>query len=313
MRMIDRATAEALLEPAALVDHFAACHREARATSGDILLHDPQAGSGATMLCRAAWRSGKALGIKFGPIMPANADQGLPTVITMVALFEGATGQPVAIIDGHPITNWKTAADSALAQRQLSRGDAKRLLMVGAGTLAPYLVRAHVAVRPSLREVVIFNRGRPRAEALVKTLAGHGITATIAEDLEQAARQADVISTATLSEEPLIRGAWLKPGTHLDLVGAYLPTMREADVAATTAGRLFVDNREAAVGGCGELCDAFAAGKASAASIEGDLYDIVAKDLRRRAPDEITVYKNVGGGHLDLMTAEFVAKKLGLL
>ncbi len=313
MRMIDRATAEAVLEPVALVDHFAACHREARAAAGDILLLDPQGGSGASFLCRAAWRSGKALGIKYGPVMPANAAKGLPTVTTMVALFEGATGQPVAVIDGHPITNWKTAADSALAQRQLSRADAKCLLMVGAGTLAPYLVRAHVAVRPSLTEVVIFNRGRARAESLVQILAGHGIRASIADSLEQAARAADVISTATLSEEPLIKGAWLKPGTHLDLVGAYLPTMREADSDAVTAGRLFVDNRDAAIGGCGELVDAFVAGRASEASIEGDLYDICGQDLRRRTATEITVFKNVGGGHLDLMTAEFVASKLGLL
>lgn len=313
MRMIDRATAEGVLEPVALVDHFEACHRETRAVADDILLLDPVPGSGATFLCRGAWRSGKALGIKFGPVMPANAAKGLPTIVTMVALFEGQTGQPVAVIDGHPITNWKTAADSALAQRFLGRADAKRYLIVGAGTLAPYLVRAHLAVRPSLTEVVIYNRGRARAETLVETLGGFGIKATIAESLEQAAREADVISTATLSEEPLIRGAWLKPGTHLDLVGAYLPSMREADVEAVTAGRLFVDNKDAAIGGCGELVDAFMAGKASEETIEGDLYDLVSKDLRRRTPTEMTVYKNVGGGHLDLMTAEFVAKKLGLM
>lgn len=310
LHMIDRAAAEAVLEPRVLADYLELCHRESEAAAGDVLLMDPEPGSAASFLCRAAWRGGKALGIKFGPVMPGNAAKGLPTITTLVALFEGETGQPLAIIDGHPITNWKTAADSALGQRLLARADSRRLLIVGAGTLAPYLVRAHLAVRPSLEEVVIFNRGRPRAEAMVETLAGHGIRAAIAEDLESAVRSADIISTATLSEEPLVRGAWLRPGTHLDLVGSYLPNMREADVEAVTAGRLVVDSYDGTLGRCGELIDAFEAGRASRESIS-DLYALC-RQPPVRTPEEITVFKNAGGGHLDLMTAEFVAKRLGL-
>jgi ornithine cyclodeaminase len=306
MHFVERAAAESVIDPLALVDHLERCHREARAAAGDILLLDPEEGSGASFLCRAAWRSGKALGIKFGPIMPSNAAKGLPTVITVVALFEGQTGQPVALIDGHPVTNWKTAADSALAQRHLAREGAKRLLVIGAGTLAPYLVKGHLAVRPSLTEVQVWNRSRGRAEAMVAELAKAGMKASIAADLEAAVRAADVISTATLSEEALVKGAWLRPGQHLDLVGSFLPNMREADRAAMTAGRLFVDTRDGTVGRCGEIIDA------GEAAIEGDLYDI-AQGKHRRNAQEITVFKNAGGGHLDLMTAEFIAQKLGLM
>ncbi|HKY93894.1 MAG TPA: ornithine cyclodeaminase family protein [Kiloniellales bacterium] len=305
MNFVDRAAAERVIDPLALVDYMEACHRQARAAAGDILLLDPQEGSGASFLCRAAWRSGRALGIKFGPIMPKNAAKNLPTIITVVAIFEGETGQPVALIDGHPVTNWKTAADSALAQRHLARTGAKRLLMIGAGTVAPYLVKGHLAVRPSLTEVAVWNRSPARGEAMVADLRRIGIEAELESDLEQAVRRADIISTATLAEAPLVRGAWLRPGQHLDLVGSFLPNMREADKAAVTAGRLFVDTRDGTVGRCGEIIDA------GEAAIEGDLYDI-AQGKARRSAEEITVFKNAGGGHLDLMTAEFIAQRMGL-
>lgn len=307
MRFVERAEAESVLNFPDLVAHLAACHRQAPAAAGDILLLDPAEGSEASFLCRAAWRSGRALGIKFGPIMPANAAKGLPSVTTLVALFEGETGQPLAIIDGHAVTNWKTAADSALAQSLLAGPGARSLLIVGAGTLAPYLVRAHLAVRPGLAEVWVWNRSRSRAEALVRALAEEGIAAGLAENLEAAASRADVISTATLSEEPLIRGAWLKPGAHLDLVGSFLPSMREADDEAMARGRVFVDTREGTVGRCGELPSA------EAVTLRGDLYDLCAGRAGRSGPEEITVFKNAGGGHLDLMTAEFIAGRLGLL
>lgn len=311
MRLVDRQEAEAAIEVLGLVDHLEACHREGRAATGDILLSDPDPTTGASMLCRAAWRSGRALGIKFGPIMPANAARGLPTIHTLVALFDGITGAPVAVIDGHPITNWKTAADSALGQRHLAREGSRRLLMVGAGTLAPYLVRAHLAVRPSLTEVAIWNRSPERARALAANLAEAGIAAAVTEDLEAAVRAADVISTATMASEPLVRGAWLKPGAHLDLVGSFLPEMREADREATRRGRLFVDSREGTVGRCGELLDAFADGL-DEAGLGGDLYEICGEGRGRSDGEEITLFKNAGGGHLDLMTAEYVAKRLGL-
>lgn len=311
MRMIDRQEAEAAIDVVALVDYMEACHREPPAATGDLLLMDPDPESGASLLCRAAWQSGKAIGVKFGPIVPKNAERGLPTIASLVALFDGETGQPVAVMDGHPITNWKTAADSALGQRHLAREGAESLLMVGAGTLAFYLVRAHLAVRPSLKRVTIWNRSPARAAALVEALAAEGIAAGTSEDLEDAVRSADVISTATMSKEPLVRGAWLKPGAHLDLVGSFMPEMRETDAEASRRGRLFVDGRAATIGHCGELIDAFAAGLTEA-DLGGDLYEICAEGRGRRSADEITLFKNAGGGHLDLMTAAFVANRLNI-
>jgi ornithine cyclodeaminase/alanine dehydrogenase-like protein (mu-crystallin family) len=305
MHFVERAAAEQVIDPRALVDHFEACHRQARAASDVVLLSDPRPGSGECFLAVAGWRYGQAMALKFGSVMPANAALGLPTVNTMVALFEGRTGRPVALIDGHAVTNWKTAADSALAQRHLAREGARRLLMIGAGTLAPYLVKAHLAVRPTLDEVQVWNRTAERARVMVAGLTESGINASVADDLETAVRVADVISAATMAQEPLIRGAWLRPGQHLDLVGSFQPQMREADRAAMLAGRLFVDTRMLA-GRAGEIIDA------GSDAIEADLYEIC-QGIGRRSAEEITIFKNAGGGHLDLMTAEFIAQKLGLM
>ena len=305
MHVIERAAAERVIDARALVDHLEACHRQVRAKADLMVLVDPRPGSADCFLAVAGWQPGQAMALKFGSVMPANAAEGLPTINTMVALFEGRTGRPVALIDGHSVTNWKTAADSALAQRHLAREGAKRLLMIGAGTLAPYLVKAHLAIRPSLDKVHVWNRTAPRAHAMAAALAESGIQASVVADLETAVRAADVICAATMAEEPLIRGAWLRPGQHLDLVGSFQPHMREADKAALLAGRLFVDSRMTA-GRVGEIIDA------GEAAIEGDLYEIC-QGQGRRSAEEITIFKNAGGGHLDLMTAEFIAQRMGLM
>ena len=183
------------------------------------------------------------------------------------------TGETLAVMDATRLTAWRTAAASALASRHLSRPDAGRLLMVGAGALAPFLVRAHASVRP-IREVTVWNRSRPRAAAVVAELAQAGIAATVADDLAEAAAEADIVSTATLSSEPVVRGAWLKPGTHLDCVGAFKPTMRETDDEAARRARIFVDTRAGAFAEAGDILQPLQAGAIRKEAVLGELAEL---------------------------------------
>jgi ornithine cyclodeaminase/alanine dehydrogenase-like protein (mu-crystallin family) len=218
-------------------------------------------------------------------------------------LFDHADGRPLAVIDGAGITAWKTAADSALGSRYLSRPDARCLLMVGAGALAGALIRAHRSVRPTIEQVLLWNRTPARAEALAAELGAEGLAVEVVADLAGAVARADIVSSATRTEQPLIRGAWLRPGTHLDLVGAFTATMREADDAALQRSKLFVDARESTLEHIGELKIPLARGLIGADDVIADLYDLAAGCAWQRAPDDITLYKNGGGAHLDLMTA----------
>jgi ornithine cyclodeaminase len=220
-------------------------------------------------------------------------------------LFDGTNGAPLALIDGTELTYRKTAADSALGSRLLSRRDASTLLMVGAGGLAPHLVAAHRAVRPSIERVLLWNRTRARAEASAADLG-----AEVIDDLGTAVPQADIVCTATMTAEPLIEGRWLRPGAHLDLVGAFLPDHREVDDEAVLRAQLYVDTREVTSVEDGDLAIPLAAGTITLADIRADLYELCRGDLAvDRGPDTITLFENGGGGHLDLMTAEHLWRR----
>ena len=178
--------------------------------------------SGGTLLVMPAWTVGGALGIKLATVYPDNLLQGLPAVCASYLLLDATTGQPRALLDGSELTLRRTGAASALASRHLSAPDASRLTMVGTGKLAPHLIESHALVRP-IREVRIWGRRIERARALAASLARADLTVECTEDLEAATRWADIVSCATLSRHPLVLGAWLKPGQHLDLVGAFTP------------------------------------------------------------------------------------------
>ena len=288
----------------ALVQALDAGHRLGRGTTGDLLLEQDQ----DILLNRAAWKPGYGIGLKSVTGFFRNPERRppLPSIQGIFVLFDHDDGRPLAVIDGAAITAWKTAANSALGSRYLSRPDAQRLLMVGAGALARPLIQAHLSVRPAIERVTIWNRTPARAEALAKQLRGAGIEVEIADNLAAAVRAADVVSVATRSEAPLIQGKWLRPGTHLDLVGAFTPAMREADDEAIRRGRLFVDARETTLGQIGELAIPIGQGVISADAVLADLYDLAAGFAWQRAADDITIYKNGGGAHLDLMTARAI-------
>jgi ornithine cyclodeaminase len=299
--VIEKAQVDRVLSWPVLVEALDAGHRLGRGRTGDLLLEDGE----DILLNRAAWKPGYGIGLKTvtGFFQNPSRSPPLPSVQGLFVLFDHEDGRPLAVIDGAAITAWKTAADSALGSRYLSRPDARSLLMVGAGAMARPLIRAHLSVRPGIERVTVWNRTPARAEALARELRADGLKLEAARDLAAAIADADVVSVATRSQAPVVRGEWLRPGTHLDLVGAFTPAMREADDAAVRRGRLLVDARETTLAHIGELMIPIERGVIRADDVEADLYDLAAGFAWQRAAGDITIYKNGGGAHLDLMTA----------
>jgi ornithine cyclodeaminase len=285
--------AEAMLTWAGLTAALEAGHRLPRAEIADLLLY-----RGAdTLLDRAAWIDGLGSLVKVGTIVPGNAARGTPTVNGIVNLFDDLTGELKALIDFHLVTKWKTAGDSLLSARRLARKDSRSFLLVGAGTVARSMVSAYRSVWPDAA-FTVWSRTRATAEAM-------GLP--VADDLQAAVRAADVICTATMASDPVILGDWLQPGQHLDLIGAYTPHMREVDDVAMSRARVFVDSRATTVHHIGDLIAPIASGAITEADVIADFYDDPAL-FSRRSAEEITIAKNGGGAHLDLMTATYIAK-----
>jgi ornithine cyclodeaminase len=222
--------------------------------------------------------------------------------------MRGSTGEPLAVIDGRALTLWRTAAASALASSYLARKDASRLLMVGAGALAPYLIEAHTSVRP-IAEVLVWNHNPSRAQALAAQLSGRAYSVRAIADLDAGVQGADVISCATLSSTPLVKGAWLQAGAHLDLVGAFTPAMRESDDEAVRRATVYVDTRAGALLEAGDIVQPLAAGVIEPDGIAGDLFDLCRGDAARRtSAHQVTVFKSVGTALEDLAAAALAYK-----
>ena len=312
MNIIDAAQMQAVTSYPDLVEWLREGHLDTIDAMDDLLMTQPATVGGAdTLLIRAAWQRGKQVGVKLITVFPANAGEELPSIQAVYMLFDGGNGKPLASLDGTELTYWKTAADSALGARFLAREDARELCMIGAGAQAPHLIRAHCSVRPSIERVTIWNRTHAKAEALAAAAPVEGVAFEATNDVEAACRAADIVTTATAAEAPLVLGDWLRPGQHLDLVGGYKPEMREADTEAFERARVFVDARETTVGICGDLLDPVKEGRFSADRIEGDLFDLCRNGLPSpRTAGDVTLFKNGGGGHLDLMTASYYVDRV---
>ena len=288
--------AEGVMTWAGLVAALEAGHLLPRAEIADLFLYRDR----DVLLDRAAWISGLGSLVKVANVFPGN--KGLPTVNGVVALFDDATGVPKALVDFHLVTKWKTAGDSLLAASKLARRDSRRFLLVGAGTVARSMVEAYGSLFPQA-EFTVWNRSLAGAERMAAEVPG----LAVAEDLETAVRAADVICTATMSTVPLIKGDWLQPGQHLDLIGAYNPRMREVDDRAMAKARVFVDARATTLHHIGELIEPLASGAITEADVVADFYEMGA--YARRSEEEITIAKNGGGAHLDLMTADYILRQ----
>ncbi len=315
MKVVTAADVDRLLDPAGLADALAEAFRS------DIVVpvrhhHEiERQGDEATLLLMPAWTGAAVspafVGTKLVSIYRENAGRGLPSVLGSYLLNDGASGLPLAVMDGARLTVWRTAAASALAARFLARQDASRMVMVGAGALAPFLIRAHAAQRP-LSDIAIWNHRAERAQDVAAELSGQGLPVRAVATLEDAVRQADIVSCATLSVEPLVRGEWLKPGAHLDCVGAFKPTMRETDDVCVRRASLFCDTRAGALKEGGDLAMPIASGLITAADVKADLFDL-ARGVHpgRTEPGEITLFKSVGTAIEDLAAAMLVWKRLG--
>ena len=309
MRFVSAEEVRAVLNFPLLVAALESAHRRPK-----IDIQDGRLGSEQELyFVRHAVDRGRFMASKLITSFPSNLTVGeLPAVQAVLVLFDGTNGRPLVVMDGTEITYWRTAADSALGATMLAPDAPATLLMVGAGEMSRWLVRAHRAVRPSLRRVLIWNRSKERAAKVAILLTQEGIQAEAVEDLAAATRSSDVICTCTRSQDPLVLGSNLRPGVHLDLVGGYNPQTREADDEAARRALIFVDRRESAFDGVGDIVQPIAHGAIQQTDVLGDLYDLVGGLVRgRRSPDDITFFKNAGGGHLDLMTAELVYRQIG--
>jgi ornithine cyclodeaminase len=262
----------------------------------------------ATLLLMPAWSKDWA-GLKTVVFKSDNAAAGLPTIQASYLLIEQKTGAAVAMMDGGEITRRRTAATSALAADYLARKDASTLTVVGAGALAPHFVRAHAAVRP-IRRVFLHSRTLAKAEELAATLAHDGFEVHSVADLEQAVRQSDIVSCVTTATAPVVMGRWLKPGTHVDLAGAFKPSMRETDAEVVARASVHVDTRDVALAEAGDLLQARDEGKFDFADVKGDLADLCRGIARgRTSEDEITLFKSAGTAIEDLATAIMLYQK----
>ena len=262
-------------------------------------------GSQGTVLIMPAWRADSYLGIKTINIFPGNAARGLPGLFATYVLYDARTGEPLAQIDGNEITARRTVAASALAASMLARRNSKRLLVVGAGRVAARIPEAFRQVLP-IEVVQVWARQPAQAEAMVNELRAGGFAASVAADLAEATKRADVVSCATLATVPVIEGAWLSPGSHLDLIGSFTPLMREADDACFAGASLFVDTSEA-LQKSGDLLGPMSRGVFSAQDVCGNLAELCAGAVPGRSADnQRTVFKSVGTALEDLAAAALV-------
>ncbi len=305
-RHITQADVAGRLTWSGIADALREGHRRPKAQIDDTFLtRGPD-----TLLSRSAWIEGIGIGVKSVTVVPGNAARGLPSVQGAMLLFDPRTGTLDAVLDSDLVTKWKTAGDSVLGATVLARPDSRRLAILGAGEVAGNLARAYTSVFEGIDDIAIWNRTTERADALVGRLRADGLPARTSGDLARDVGLADIVCTATMSHEPVLLGEWVIPGTHVDLVGAFRRDMREADDALLRKAAIHVDSRETVLDHIGELATPLAGGVIARTDVLGDLYDLVAGRGGRPNAEAITLFKNGGGAHLDLMTARAILASL---
>lgn len=266
----------------------------------------------ATLLLMPAWTKPvgdrQFLGVKIVTVVPGNASRGLPGLVSTYMLYDGLTGEQLALMDGNTITGRRTVATSALAARYLSREDSRSLLVAGAGRVGSLIPHAYRAVRP-IETVQVWDANPEASRRLVEQLSQDGFAASVVTDMQQAVERSDIVSTATLATEPFIKGEWLRAGTHVDLIGGFTPKMREADDQTVARSAIYIDTTEA-LHEAGDLVQPIEAGLISETSIRATLAELCRADASARlSNDEITCFKAVGSGLADLVAARVVFAK----
>ncbi|WP_170401580.1 ornithine cyclodeaminase family protein [Ruegeria arenilitoris] len=291
------AEGEANLDWVELTQAFAEGHQRSKAQIEDTFLY-----RGAdTLLSRSAWIDGLGIAVKSITIFPGNVQAGRPAIDGSVCIYDDTDGRLAALVDFFLVTKWKTAGDSLLGALRLANPDSRNILIVGAGPVARSLCEAFAAGFPKAK-IRVWNRTTAKAEAMAGTL-GH---IDVEYDLADAVDRADIVVTATMSTQPFIKGEWLRPGQHLNLVGAYKPEMREAEDLALQRARIYMDSFDSTVDHIGEIKIPIEQGVITRGDLVADFYDL---DQFAPDPTAITLFKNGGGAHLDLMTSQYIISK----
>lgn len=308
MKIVSADQIHAALDWQGVLDALHQVHQGPRPQIDDYYLGDTEYG----LFSRGVVLPGVGAGVKIASIFPANlqAEPPRPAEQAAFVVIDERTKAISAIFDGPAITAWKTAGDSVLAARRLSREDSAVLLVLGAGPVARALTEAYLHIRPGIGEVLLWNRTAARLQPVLEDLCKRGIDARIVTDLDSAVARADIITSATAAATPCVKGRLVRKGTHVDLVGGYRADMQEADQDLFAVARLFVDDRPSALNS-GDLQIPLRAGIISENSIEADLFELCQSSSWRRQASDITVYKNAGGAHLDLTVCQQVLRQLG--
>ncbi|HYB31993.1 MAG TPA: ornithine cyclodeaminase family protein [Steroidobacteraceae bacterium] len=307
MLILDAAQIVRLAPMARLVACLEAAFRRDWVVPARQLVELPGRAAQRRFLIMPAFEPGGGGAVKLLSIFGDNAARGLPTIQAAIVVFSDS-GAAVAILDGTLVTRLRTGAASAVAAQYLARPDSAHLVLMGTGALAPYMALAHSTVRP-IRRISVWGRRTERAAATVEAVRAMVPDATVVavHSPEKAVAQADIVCCATSSPTPILAGRWLRPGTFVDLVGSFSPTMREADDDAVRRARLFVDTQAGAFAEAGDILDPLARGVLKRAQVEGDLADLVCGRVRGRASsEEITLFKSVGTAIEDLAAAQLI-------
>ena len=313
MRVIDADQVRTRADLPGLIDCLERAFRDGATVPPRAILDIPGGSGDGQFLVMPAFAPDGSAAVKLVTYLPGNAGRGLPTVqAAIVAFSEGGT--PVAVLDGTTVTRLRTAAASALASKYLSRADSSRLTLAGTGALAPWMAAAHAVVRP-IERIDVWGRRAERVAATVEAvreLVKSRVKVRAAPSLDESVRAADIVTCATSSPTPLVEGRWLKPGSHVDLVGSFTPSTREADDEAVRRARIFVDTFEGALAEAGDLLDPIARGVIGRERVEAELADLVrGRVAGRQTVEEITLFKSVGTALEDLAAAWLLLESVG--
>lgn len=311
MRMIDAATVHRLLDWPGAIEAMRLGHLKDKPKIARLALDQPHEGGHPDMLLSVpAWQAGEALGIKVVTSFPRNVEAfGMPTVDALYLVFDPHNGKAQAVFDGEALIFRKTASDSALGASFLAPPKAETMLMVGAGALAPYVIEAMLSVRPSLKRILIWNRTPGRARELAETLRIAGKPAEACRDLDAELPLADIVISATMAEQPLVKGDLIAPGAHVGLIGSFTPQMREGDDALLRRAAIFVDDY-ACLERSGEFIEPLRTGVISRDDVRGDLFALCRGEIIVQPGERPTLFKNGGAGHLDLFLASHLLGRL---
>ncbi len=318
MNIISAAQVNEILQPTALVAKL----KQAFASDIETPLRqhfdiaNPSSSRETTLLVMPSWQSGADIGVKLVTVVPESYKFDLPSIQGVYTLMDAVKGGVKAMIDAPSLTAKRTAAASALASSFLSKTDTASMLMVGTGTLSPELIQAHCAIRP-IKQVKVWGRSKEKAQSVIEQLEAQPsmseVSFQVVTDLDQAVTEVDLISCATMSQTPLIKGQLLKAGQHLDLVGSYRPDMREADDDCIRRCQLVVDNYKGALKETGDIKTPLDTGLLKAEDIKADLFELCKQQVEfERQPTDITMFKSVGHALEDLAAAQLIAQELGL-